>query len=451
MGFGNIGQGLSALLRKRFSETPIFVFDEQMNAQQIAIAEQYGFAWLRIRITRDNYVPLLETLADQDSLVINIATSINSCELIAWTQQRGAHYLDTCIDPWDYQDGELESADNTNYQMREKVLRLQAEQKASSTATATAIVAHGANPGLVSPLVKEALLMMARQYLAEFAIPDSATDWALLAETLGVRVIQVSERDSQYANTPRADDEFVNTWSVDGFVAEALQPVELGWGSHESSGIMAADAQHHAAGCRAAVYFKRLGAHAKIKTWTPGSGEIVGRLISHNEAFSIASYLTLKTGDTLRYRPTVYYAYHACDQAMASLDLLADGTRQAIKSVRVLKDEIIGGIDELGVLLISDRYPGLWFGSQLSIERTRQIAPYNNATSLQVVGSMLAAMEWIGQNPRAGIVESEELDHEFLIGHARPYWEPLVSEFRQWQPDPNVAKPRYTLDEFWLP
>jgi homospermidine synthase len=26
---------------------------------------------------------------------------------------------------------------------------------------------------------------------------------------------------------------FVNTWSVEGFVSEGLQPAELGWGTHE--------------------------------------------------------------------------------------------------------------------------------------------------------------------------------------------------------------------------
>ncbi|MFM2067612.1 MAG: hypothetical protein RLZZ584_2521 [Pseudomonadota bacterium] len=120
-----------------------------------------------------------------------------------------------------------------------------------------------------------------------------------------------------------------------------------------------------------------------------------------------------------------------------------------MRAETVLKHEIDAGIDELGVLLVSDRHPGLWLGSQLSIERAREIAPHNNATSLQVVGSMLAAIEWLQQHPRAGIVETEAMDHDFLLEHARPYWEPLVHEQRAWQPDPGKAEPRWTLDEFW--
>jgi homospermidine synthase len=87
---------------------------------------------------------------------------------------------------------------------------------------------------------------------------------------------------------------------------------------------------------------------------------------------------------------------------MESLDLLADGQRQNIMAERVLKDDIEDGIDELGVLLLSDHHPSLWLGSQLSIDQARSIAPHNNATSLQVVGSMMAAIEWIALNPRAG-------------------------------------------------
>jgi homospermidine synthase len=178
------------------------------------------------------------------------------------------------------------------------------------------------------------------------------------------------------------------------------------------------------------------------------AGEFTGRLISHNEALSLAAYLTLPGTRRPRYRPTVYYAYHPCDQAMDSLALLADGHRRKVVAERILKDEIDAGIDELGVLLLSDRHPSLWLGSQLSIERARAIAPHNNATSLQVVGSMMAAIEWIELNPRAGIVESEAMDHDFVLAHARPYWEPIVHEFREWHPHPQHHPRRWTLDEF---
>jgi homospermidine synthase len=47
----------------------------------------------------------------------------------------------------------------------------------------------------------------------------------------------------------------VNTWSVEGFVAEGLQPSELGWGTHEKT--MPPGAARHGFGCDAAIYLKQ--------------------------------------------------------------------------------------------------------------------------------------------------------------------------------------------------
>lgn len=447
LGFGNIGQALSAPLRARYPHLDIRVLDERMDAQQIAIAHAAGFTWERCRIQADNYTALLAPHLRPGSLVINIATSISSHDLLAWTQAQGVHYLDTCIDPWEYQDGTLHNAANTNYQMREAVLALREHLPPGGP---SALVAHGANPGFVSLLVKRGLAMMAARHLPQVPLPTRAPGWAQLAEALGIRVIQISERDQQHTTTPRAPDCFVNTWSVDGFVAEALQPVELGWGSHEAHGPLAAQACHHNHGSRAGVYLPELGARFRVRSWSPAAGEFCGHLISHNEAFSIAAYLSRHTPDTgaLAYRPTVYYAYHPCDQAQESLALLAAGSRAPIASQRILKDEICDGIDELGVLLLSDRHPGLWLGSQLSIHDARRIAPHNNATSLQVVGSMLAGIAWLEAHPRAGIVESEALDADFIIDHAERYWAPIVHEFRDWHPSPPGTPRRWSLDEF---
>ena len=35
------------------------------------------------------------------------------------------------------------------------------------------------------------------------------------------------------ATAPKRVDEFVNTWSVEGFYEEGIAPSELGWGTHE--------------------------------------------------------------------------------------------------------------------------------------------------------------------------------------------------------------------------
>ena len=45
-----------------------------------------------------------------------------------------------------------------------------------------------------------------------------------------------------------------------------------------------------------------------------------------------------------------------------------------------MTDEIIHGIDELGVLLMGHAKGAYWYGSQLTIERGAASGPHNNAT-----------------------------------------------------------------------
>ena len=447
LGFGNIGQALSPLLRKRFASEHILVIDDRMEQEQEAIAELYAMESLKFRINQKNFVQVLSRYVGRRTLVVNLATSICSRDLIVWTQSIGAFYLDTCIDPWEYQDGVVDSSENTNYEMREAILDLIRRQEVGGLVpTATAVVAHGANPGFVSILVKQGLLKMQQELLHRMDIPETQSQWAQLAQALGVRIIQISEKDTQDTSVAMQPGEFVNTWSVDGYVAESLQPAELGWGTHEEAGPMSASIGRHISGCQAAVFLKHMGVRCEVKSWAPGAGEFVGNLISHNEAISLAHYLTLGTESGPVYRPTVYYAYCPCAQASLSLNLLDSGNRNRILKSRVLKDEIESGIDELGVLIISDKLPSLWIGSQLSIDRARELAPYNNATSLQVVGSVMAALEWMLLNPAFGVTESERLDHVFLYQHTRAYWEPLVFHYCSWHPD--ASDKSWTIDKY---
>ena len=84
------------------------------------------------------------------------------------------------------------------------------------------------------------------------------------------------------------------------------------------------------------------------------------------------------------YRPTAHYAYHPSDKAVLSVHEFAGRNWHLQDRKRIMLDEITEGIDELGVLLAGHKKNAYWYGSQLSIEEARELAPYNNATSLQV-------------------------------------------------------------------
>ena len=60
--------------------------------------------------------------------------------------------------------------------------------------------------------------------------------------------------------------------------------------------------------------------------------------------------------------------------------------------------------------------------------------PHNNATSLQVTAAALAGVIWAIENPTAGIVEPDEIDHERVLEIARPYLGELVGVYSDWTP-----------------
>jgi homospermidine synthase len=399
------------------------------DASDRAIAEAEGVRFMELALTRSNYRDVLTPLLSGGGFCVNLSVEVESISLIRLCRELGALYIDTCIEPWPggYTDPGKTMSQRTNYALREaaRALRVPGESP-------TALVGHGANPGLVSHLLKQALLNLAAD-LGVAADPRSQLEWATLARDLGVKGIHIAERDTQVSATPKAPDEFVNTWSIEGFLSEGMQPAELGWGTHEKA--LPPEGAQHDFGCGAAIYLKRPGCATRVRTWVPKGGPQVGWLITHNEAISIADYFTLRGKyGTPAFRPTCHYAYHPCNDAVLSLHEFQGRAFAHQSRFRLINDEITGGIDELGVLVYGHRRNAYWYGSQLSIEEARRLAPYQNATGLQVTAAVLAGMVWAIENPRAGVVDSDEIDFRRCLDIMMPYLGPVVGAYTDWTP-----------------
>jgi homospermidine synthase len=430
VGFGSIGQGVLPLLLRHLDVRPDQITIITAELRGHAVAEEYGVRFVETALNRGNYRAVLDAWLGPGDFLINVSVDVSSVALVEFCQRKGALYLDTCIEPWPggYTDPSLPPAARSNYALRESALAL----RAATAAGPTAVLTHGANPGLVSHFVKQALLDVARDADPSTEIPASRTAWAELAERLGVKAIHIAERDTQVANTPKEPGEFVNTWSVDGFYSEGSQPAELGWGTHERH--FPADGRRHDFGSQAAIYLMRPGAATRVRSWTPLEGPYLGFLITHSESISIADYLTLRDGETVRYRPTCHYAYHPCDDAVLSLHELAGKNWHLQTRKRLMMAEIDKGIDELGVLLMGPQRGPYWYGSRLTIDEARRSAPHNNATTLQVTAAVLAGIVWAIEHPRRGIVEPEEMDFARILEIAEPYLGDLVGVYGDWTP-----------------
>jgi homospermidine synthase len=430
VGFGSIGQGVLPLILRHIGIAPERITIVTAEPRGHEVAAEYGVRFVETALTQENYRAVLEPLLGPGDFLLNVSVEVSSVALIELCQAKGALYLDTCIEPWPggYTDPSLSPSQRSNYALRESALALRRRHAGGPTAVLT----HGANPGLVSHFVKQALVDLAPVDDPAASIPGDRAGWAALAEKLGIKVIHIAERDTQVASIPKAVGEFVNTWSIDGFFSEGSQPAELGWGAHERH--FPADGRRHDFGSGAAIYLLRPGASMRVRSWTPLEGPYTGFLITHNESISIADYLTVRDGDTVRYRPTCHYAYHPCDDAVLSVHELGGKNWQLQDRKRLMMDEIISGIDELGVLLMGHKGGVYWYGSRLSIEQTRAIIPHNNATSLQVTAAVLAGMVWAIEHPRAGIVEPEELDFARILEVAGPYLGDVVGVRGDWTP-----------------
>ena len=430
VGFGSIGQGVLPLILRHIDLDPrqITIITADDRGQDVAAA--HGLDFIIEPLTRDNLRQMVSSRLKEGDFLINLSVDVSSVALIELCFELGVLYTDTCVEPWPggYTDPSVSPSLRSNYALRESVLKL----AALGPDNPTAVVTHGANPGLVSHFVKQAMLDLAEATGLATDMPQDREDWARLGHALGVKVIHIAERDTQVAHQPKRRGEFVNTWSIDGFVSEGCQPAELGWGTHE--GALPPDGHRHEFGCDAAIYLMRPGASTRVRTWTPMEGPFHGFLITHGESISIADYFTLREGDRVIYRPTCHYAYHPCDDAVMSVHELAGKTWKQQDEQRLMMDEIVSGVDELGVLLMGHEKGAYWYGSQLSIEEARALAPLNNATSLQVTATVLAGIIWAIENPRRGVVEPDELDFARILDIARPYLGPMVGAYTDWTP-----------------
>ncbi|HMQ58838.1 MAG TPA: saccharopine dehydrogenase NADP-binding domain-containing protein, partial [Rhizobiaceae bacterium] len=385
IGFGSIGRGTLPLIERHFEydESRFVVIDPHPEGENAEILKRHGVRFIQSAVTRDNYEELLTPLLTQgegQGFCVNLSVDTSSLDLMRLCRKLGVLYIDTVVEPWlgFYFDKTASNASRTNYALRETVRA----EKAANPGGATAVSCCGANPGMVSWFVKQALVDLAAELAPGVAEPgpDDRAGWARLMQQVGVKGIHIAERDTQRTRNPKPLNVFWNTWSVEGFISEGLQPAELGWGTHEK--WRPDNARGHEAGCKAAIFLEQPGANTRVRTWCPTPGAQYGFLVTHNEAISIADYFTVRNADgAAAYRPTCHYAYHPCNDAVLSLHEMFGNGGNAQAKLHVLdEDELIDGADELGVFVYGHDRNAYWYGSRLTLDEARHLVPYQNAT-----------------------------------------------------------------------
>jgi homospermidine synthase len=434
IGFGSIGRGTLPLLERHIAfDAKKFVVIAPDDADRKLLDER-KLKFMKLALTKDNYRDVLKPLLTTGpgrGMIVNLSVDTSSADLIDFCKDIDCFYIDTVCEPWPglYNNADATISERSNYALRESVLEVRRKRPGGITAVSCC----GANPGMVSWFVKQALLDIAKDTGVNAPEPKTREEWGRLAQKLGVKGIHIAERDTQRARDPKPRGVFINTWSVEGFCSEGLQPSELGWGTHEKT--MPSNGHRHTFGCDAAIYLTQPGAGTRVRSWTPTPGPQYGFLVTHNESISIADYFTLREGGKVVYRPTCHYAYHPCDDAVLSLHEMGGAAWERQPKWHILDEhEIVDGIDELGVLLYGHGKNAYWYGSQLSIEDTRALAPYQNATGLQVTSAVLAGIVWMLENPDKGLIEADEMDFRRCLEVQMPYLGPVKGYYTDWNP-----------------
>jgi len=443
VGFGSVSRCTMPILFHYLDLPQVTVIDFEDKAGELKPWTQRGVRYSRERIDERNLGNVLSAHLERGGLLIDLAWNIDTCEMIRWCHDHGVLYVNTSVEQWHPEQDMLKKSpfEKSLYYRQMKLLELTKHWKDAPTA----VVDHGANPGLISHFVKQGLVDIATRLGEEGKVSRHQADELLLlaregrfghlAMKLGVKVIHCSERDTQIAAKPKEVDEFVGTWSIEGLREEGTAPAELGWGTHEKR--LPRNACLPPYGPKNQIFLPQMGINTWVRSWIPEQ-EIVGMVIRHGEAYGISERCTVWKDGVPVYRPTVHYAYMPCHETLSSLHELRCRNYRLQPKLKILQDhEITSGADILGGLIMGHPYQSWWTGSILDIEESRRLVPGQNATTIQVAIGVVSAVLWMLDNPRRGLCLPDDLPHDFVLEIAKPWLGKFVSEPYDWTPLKN--------------
>ena len=437
LGAGSVSQCVLPLLVEHLVDAKqITIVDMRDNRHRVSEVIAQGATYVQDQLTRENMDQFLSKFVSAGDFLLDLAWNIDANEIIEWAHDHGVIYLNTSLEEWDPYSAAV-SRNPTERTLYWRHMKLRKLTDTWGGKGPTAIVEHGANPGLVSHLTKKSLFDIATRAIKDGKAASGVSEalavenFPVLAQKLGVKVIHIAERDTQVSDKPKLLNEFVNTWSVEGFYEEGIAPAELGWGTHEKT--LPVNAYLHESGPKNQICIAQPGATTWVRSWVPKM-ETTGMLVRHGEAFTISDHLTVWQDDKAIYRPTVHYAYCPTDAAIASMRELEMQQWSITPNQRIMNEEIIDGEDRLGVLLMGHPYKSWWTGSLLSIHDSRKLIPKQSATTVQVASAVYAAVAWAMANPNAGYRVPDDLPWREVLGFAEKYWGGYYSEPADWDP-----------------
>ncbi|MEQ1876227.1 MAG: saccharopine dehydrogenase NADP-binding domain-containing protein, partial [Bdellovibrionia bacterium] len=193
IGFGSIGKGVLPLIERhfKFDKSRVVVIDPIDRDRKLL--DERGIRFIKSAVTADNYKELLRPLLKNGSgqgFCVNLSVDTSSLDIMNFCRDLGVFYIDTVVEPWAgfYFDKSKGASARSNYALRETIL----EERRKTPGGITAVSCCGANPGMVSWFVKQALVNLATDLKMKFEVPKTREEWAKLMQKTGVKGIHIA-------------------------------------------------------------------------------------------------------------------------------------------------------------------------------------------------------------------------------------------------------------------
>lgn len=158
LGYGTIGRGVLPLILRHFTFSHLTIIDPSPVEAPVP-NEKYTF--VQLAITKDNLAEELDKIfVNGSGFCVNVSVGVQSLSVILYCQKKGVLYIDTCKEEEldYYYASDIPLSKKGNYWIRERIFASVKKHNYKTTAVSTC----GANPGMVSWLLKQALVNIAK-------------------------------------------------------------------------------------------------------------------------------------------------------------------------------------------------------------------------------------------------------------------------------------------------
>lgn len=377
-------------------------------------------------------------------IIIDLTYDSATYYFIRRSVERGIHYINTSIE--DNADEFNGTSINTQ---QEHIRNIIQECQSNGLIHSTILTECGQNPGLIQHYILYALNEMRKLKMNDYQDRYDRDSILHTIREFQVGTIFCSEYDDQIALNPPPPNVLLNTWSVTGFLSEALEPTELVRGKSNPwiQPYMDKSLYHP---FRMSIYpqpddyevlfLSEPGLHMTLPTiapiWVNNTIKYVpfrGKLIHHGEIFDLARVLGADApfmsyvycnNLSMEYSIKRFFKTYPCSE---ELDITLYANQPDTFCVMDQRNQVIGQ-DSIGATIFCGKNKIeriFWCGS---LFRDTDINPlykpyreehrrYFTPTVIQVAAGVLSGLSFIleEKNKNKGWVQSSDLNTPYMI------------------------------------